>query len=77
MENTLTENLIEVTRVAAILNLTENIIRKRVRAKAIPFRKLGDGPRPRIRFYESEIRAHINGAQLKPIENGVTIKRDN
>lgn len=70
-----TEPLVDVEAVAAVLGVQPTNVRRRVKNKTIPFRKLGNTTRPRLRFYLSEINSWVNGATLRTIENGITIVR--
>lgn len=74
--NQLPEQLVDANAIARILNVSPIRVRERAKANKLPFRKLGDSTRPRLRFYESEVRAHLDGAILKVITNGVTIIKE-
>ncbi len=68
------DEMIDAAAVAAMLHLTERSIRKYVSQQSIPYRKLGNGVRSRVRFIRSEIAAWVDGAALRVIENGVTVE---
>lgn len=63
----LNEDMITIKEVAQKCGLSERGIRNLIAKKEIPFRKLGAGKKPPVRFYPSEIDAWIN-------QNGVVLE---
>lgn len=70
------ESLVGIAEVTNKTTLTEKTIRAYVEKQRIPHRRMGEvgeGKKPRIRFYLSEISAWLDGAELILIPKGITI----
>ena len=69
-EPRLQENMITIEDVARRLNLTERSIRTLIANNEIPYRKLGSGKKPPVRFYPSEVEAWIDKRGVKVVLRG-------
>lgn len=70
------ESLVDIETIAQIVCLSVKNIRKRVHEGTIPYRRMGNTQRPRLRFYPSEVRLWVDGAELKSVPNGISILRE-